>query len=154
MQGHCLCGAVTVTAPDHTSLDACHCSMCRRWGGGPALMIACGSELTIEGKESLTTYRSSAWAERGFCSTCGSHIVYRLIPSGEHFVPAGLFQPDIGFQFKAQVFIDRKPSYYSFADSTHDLTEAEVFAQFGSLIEATSQGSPERDNGNGESNGS
>lgn len=35
MKGHCLCKAVTVTAPDKADMSACHCSTCRRWGGGP-----------------------------------------------------------------------------------------------------------------------
>tara|TARA_R110002033_G_scaffold145020_1_gene182861 strand:+ start:2845 stop:3033 length:189 start_codon:yes stop_codon:yes gene_type:complete len=35
-QGHCLCGAITITATQAVShVDACHCRMCRRWGGGP-----------------------------------------------------------------------------------------------------------------------
>lgn len=154
MQGHCLCGAVTVTAPDHTHLDACHCGMCRRWGGGPALMIACGKDVTIEGEESLSLYRSSDWAERGFCSICGSHLFYRLIANGDHFVPAGLFQPDIGLQLEGQIFIDKKPPYYSFANSTNDLTEAEVFAQYASLIEAASTPSTDPANTKCDSNGS
>jgi hypothetical protein len=33
-------------------------------------------------------------------------------------------------EFKEQIFIDRKPSYYEFANRTLNLTEAEVFAKF------------------------
>lgn len=143
MQGRCLCGAIEVIAPNRTSLDACHCGMCRRWGGGPALMIACGQDLTLKGNESLTVHHSSEWAERGFCSICGSHIFYRLIANGDHFVPAGLFQPDIGFQLNRQIFIDRKPPYYSFSEATQNLTEIEVIAQYESLIDGSSSGSVE-----------
>ena len=39
-----------------------------------------------------------------------------------------------GFEFKEQIFIDRKPSYYEFANQTENLTEAEVFAKFATLV--------------------
>jgi len=33
--GSCLCGAVSVTANNaSTKVGACHCGMCRKWGGG------------------------------------------------------------------------------------------------------------------------
>jgi len=65
-----------------------------------------------------------------FCGECGTHIFYRLLPTNEYFVPAGLFQNGIEFEFKEQIFIDMKPSYYEFANHTLNMTEAEVFAKF------------------------
>jgi hypothetical protein len=130
MEGSCLCGAITVRIPDSTAVDACHCGMCRRWGGGPALGVSGGTDVRIDGVEALRVYRSSEWAERAFCGTCGTHLYYRLLPSGEYFVPVGLFQDGQPFEFKEQIFIDRKPDFYAFANATHDLTEAEVFARY------------------------
>jgi hypothetical protein len=130
MQGTCLCGAITLKTPDKTSVDACHCGMCRRWGGGPALGISCGSAVQIEGLDSLKMYASSDWAERAFCQECGTHIFYKLVSTGEYFVPAGLFQDDTAFNFTEQIFIDRKPHYYDFANPTVNLTEAEILAKF------------------------
>jgi hypothetical protein len=116
--------------PDTTAVDACHCGMCRRWGGGPALGVNGGTEVRIDGAESVRVYRSSEWAERAFCGNCGTHLYYRLLPTGEYFVPVGLFQSGEPFAFKEQIFIDRKPDFYAFANRTHDLTEAEVFARY------------------------
>ena len=131
MKGKCLCGAITVRTPAKNTVDACHCGMCRRWGGGPALGISCGSDVQIDGEDKLKVYRSSEWAERVFCSECGTHIFYKLLPTQEYFVPVGLFQDEeVEFDFKEQIFIDRKPSYYEFANQTLNLTEAEVFAKF------------------------
>jgi hypothetical protein len=130
MKGHCLCHAITVSTADKTTLDACHCGMCRRWGGGPAIGISCGSDVTIDGADKLKVYPSSEWAERAFCKECGTHIFYRLLHSNEYFLPAGLFQEGVEFEFKEQIFIDRKPSYYEFANQTENMTEAEVFAKF------------------------
>ncbi len=134
MEGHCLCGAITVQAPDQKHLDACHCGMCRRWGGGPALGISCGTDVKLEGIEKLKVYQSSDWAERAFCGECGSHIYYKLLPTQEYFVPVGLFPDDIEFEFTEQIFIDKKPSYYDFANQTVNLTEAEIFAKFSNLL--------------------
>jgi len=132
MDGKCLCGAITVRTPDKKSLDACHCSMCRRWGGGPALGVACGSDVQVDGVDNLKVYKSSEWAERAFCGECGTHMFYKLLATNEYFVSAGLFQNQVEFEFKEQIFIDMKPSYYEFANPTLNMTEAEVFAKFAS----------------------
>jgi hypothetical protein len=130
MEGKCLCGAITVTTPDKQHMDACHCGMCRRWGGGPALMVVCGSHVQIDSADNVKAYRSSEWAERAFCHECGTHLYYKFLPTGDYFVPAGLFQDGVEFEFTEQIFIDRKPAYYDFANQTVNLTEAEVFAKF------------------------
>ena len=132
MEGKCLCSAITIRTLDKKSIDACHCGMCRRWGGGPALVVSCGSEVQIEGIDKLKVYKSSEWAQRAFCSECGTHIFYSLLSTNEYFVPVGLFQDDLEFEFKEQIFIDRKPSYYEFANQTLNMTEAEIFTKFAS----------------------
>lgn len=90
--GHCLCGLVTFKAPRaNHSVNACHCDMCRRWGGGVFMARGCDREVEFSGVEHIEVFDSSAWAERGFCKRCGSHLFYRLKDSGEYEVPAGLF---------------------------------------------------------------
>ena len=135
MEGKCLCGAITVKAPDHRNVDACHCGMCRRWGGSPALGVLCGPEVQFDGAEHIKVYKSSDWAERAFCHECGTHIFYKLVATGDYFLPAGLFQDGVEFEFTEQIFIDRKPSYYEFANQTANMTEAEVFAKFASDVD-------------------
>lgn len=128
----CLCKAIRITAEKPgDSVGACHCSMCRTWGGGPLLAIDCGTEVSIDGAEHMTVYDSSAWADRGFCSRCGSHLFYRLKGNQQYVIPAGLFDEDLPVTFDHQVFIDEKPTYYSFAEKTSDMTGAEVFAKYG-----------------------
>ena len=132
MTGHCLCGRTRFTANRvDPHVGACHCGMCRRWGGGPLLAVDCGEAVRFEGEENIAVYDSSDWAERGFCRHCGSHLFYRLKHNRQHIVPVGLFDDQAPFVFDHQVFIDRKPSYYRFANHTTDLTEAEVFARYG-----------------------
>jgi hypothetical protein len=129
MKGQCVCGAVTITAPDCNTMDACHCGTCRNWGGGPFMTVHPGPGVQIGGKDKVKAYRSSDWAERGFCAECGTHLYYHLLPRDEYFLAAGLFAESAGFKFKRQIFVDKKPAAYSFANDTEQLTAAQVFAQ-------------------------
>lgn len=130
-KGHCLCGAVKFNVKNmKNSVEACHCGMCRRWGGGPLMCVECGIDVAFEGIENITVYNSSDWAERGFCKKCGSHLFYRLKDSNEHQLPVGLFDNQKNFHFGLQVFTDRKPAFYSFANETREMTEAEVIEKF------------------------
>lgn len=130
MQGSCLCGAIEVSSADQNQVEVCHCRMCRKWGGGPLLAVHCGADVTFSGKQKPTTYPSSEWAERGFCSTCGTHLFYHLLPADEYILPVGLFDEDSGFTISGQIFIDHKPPYYEFANETPTMTGEQVFAQF------------------------
>ena len=129
--GSCLCGAVRITANQaQDRVGACHCSMCRTWGGGPLMAVDCGTDVEVDGKEHVAVFNSSEWAERGFCSKCGTHLFYRLKKSRQFFMAAGFFTDQSGLVFDHQVFIDEKPDYYEFANETKDMTGAEVFAEF------------------------
>lgn len=130
-RGQCLCGQVTIHAATMaTEIGSCHCAMCRKWVGGPLLTVECGSEVSFEGEDNISIFDSSDWGERGFCSQCGSHLFYRLKPTGQYHMPTGLFGDDVPRRFTHQIFIDSKPDYYEFANRTHNLTGEEVFSQF------------------------
>jgi hypothetical protein len=131
MSGGCLCGVVRFTAaPQSRDIGACHCSMCRKWSAGPFLVLDCGTTLKVEDAKNLGVYRSSEWAERCFCKTCGTPLFYRLVAQNMYFVSAESFDDRAGYAFKSQIFIDEKPTYYDFANKTHNMTGAEVFAAF------------------------
>ena len=128
--GKCLCGAVTVRATPEPHVSACHCTMCRRWGGSAYMVVDCGTEVAFEGGP-ITRFRSSDWAERGFCATCGTHLFYYLVPRGSYFMPAGLFDEQAGLSFVSEIYIDRKPDWYAFAGERTRQTEAEFLASIG-----------------------
>ena len=129
--GGCLCGSVRFQVERVSKkVGACHCNMCRKWGGGPLIATNCGSEVLFEGEEYISVFDSSEWAERGFCSQCGSHLFYRMKQDGRHVIPVGLLDTDQDLVFTHQVFIDEKPSFYHFSNETSDLTGAEIFAKF------------------------
>jgi hypothetical protein len=130
MPGGCLCGAVRFTAaPVAHDVGACHCGMCRKWTAGPFLALECGGTVQVDDPSSLSFYRSSEWAERGFCAKCGTSLFYRMVGKDFYAVSAEAFDDTSGFGFTSQIFIDEKPSYYTFANATKDMTGAEVFAE-------------------------
>lgn len=129
--GKCLCGSVVVEVElPVTEVAACHCSMCRNWSGAPMLAVDCGDSLVIADDTHVTRYQSSEWAERGFCSQCGTHLFYYLKPANQYHLPAGLLGIEDQYNFTHQIFIDEKPHYYNFSNDTQNMTGAEVFAYF------------------------
>ena len=128
--GTCLCGKVKVTAARASNqVGICHCGMCRKRSGGPLFAIDCGSDVSFEGQNYITKFNSSAWADRGFCNQCGANLFYHLKPKNQYIMPAGLFDDDKDFELHHEIFIDNKPSYYDFKNSTIKITGAEVFAK-------------------------
>jgi hypothetical protein len=57
-----------------------------------------------------------------------------------HFVSAEAFDDRTGFKFTSQIFIDDKPAYYDFANKTHNMTGAEVFAAFAPTADDQAKG--------------
>ena len=131
MTGSCLCKAVTLQANTGTkAVGACHCSSCRNWAGGPLLAVDCGTEVSFNDDAPISVFNSSEWAERGFCSKCGTHLFYRMKQSQQYIVPVGVFVESNGFEFDHQIFVDEKPDFYDFSNNTKNMTGAEVFAQY------------------------
>ncbi len=127
--GSCLCGAVQLEAElTGPSVGACHCDICRHWGGGPLFALDGGDNVRFDSEDAIGVYDSTAWAERGFCSRCGTHLFIRVKQTGRYILPAGLFELDEDLEFDHQIFIDKKPTYYCFANETREMTGAEVFA--------------------------
>lgn len=135
-QGGCLCGKVrfevTVNDPHYA---VCHCSICRKWSGGPLMCVhAPGDDVSWIEKSGLKWYRSSDWAERGFCSDCGSSLFYRLAQQPEAMLIVSIDSLDDadGISIGQHIFIDAKPDRYDFADNAPRLTEAEFMAAMSS----------------------
>jgi len=135
--GSCMCGAVSftiATPPTHANL--CHCSMCRNWSGGVFMgVIVPQDALQLKGEKHLTVYTSSPWAERAFCSTCGSSVFYRVTAEGpmhgQYHIAMGSLDDPKGIEIKAEYFIDLKPAAYSFVQSDRQqYTEAQVIKMF------------------------
>ena len=97
-EGGCLCGAIRyrASAPPVRGV-MCHCSMCRRHSGAPALAfvhfaVAAFAWRSVEPR----WYRSSPFAERGFCPDCGSTLAMReeVLADRVQICVGSLDQPD------------------------------------------------------------
>ncbi len=125
LTGGCLCGAVTYTADGvEPKVHACHCSICRRWTGGPALAVGVGT-VQFSGEEHISRYDSSEWAERGFCNRCGTNLFYHLKEPGRYILWMGTFDDPAPFRLNGEIFIDEKPAAYDLAGDHRRLTGAE-----------------------------
>jgi hypothetical protein len=128
MTGRCLCGAVTFEADDvDTAVHACHCTMCRRWSGGPGLAAGVG-RVRFGGTEHIGRFDSSAWAERGFCTRCGTSLFYHLKARDQYILWLGTFDDLSPFRLTGEIYVDEKPDCYALAGSHPRLTGAEFLA--------------------------
>ncbi len=50
------------------------------------------------------------------------------MPTDEHFVALGAFDDQDGWVMAKQIFADRRPAHYAFANRTEEMTGAEVIA--------------------------
>jgi hypothetical protein len=114
VKGHCLCGKIEVCIKEYGDfIYVCHCSRCRRQGGGPAHSCDPGTSKKFEitkGQEFLSLYRSSENVERGFCKNCGTRLFWHGLSEDHYCV-------------NVELFYDDKPAYYDFTQETKKLDE-------------------------------
>lgn len=129
IEGHCLCGAVAITvAQPKQSVEVCQCDMCRRWGGAFYAALT-GESFEIAGQASISVYKSSDWAERAFCGTCGSNLWYRFLPTGNRSFLAGLFAEAAKLPVEKEIFSDEAASWCQLAGDHKRQTGKEVIAE-------------------------
>lgn len=91
-------------------------------------------DVKIDGEDAMRRFASSPWAERAFCGICGSNLFYRVTAEGpmqgEIHMALGVLDDPSGVRLSTELFIDKKPDGYGFAQETHQMTEAEVMAMF------------------------
>jgi hypothetical protein len=134
LTGHCLCGAVkiTVAGKHDPRVGACHCRMCQRWSGGLFLCFeADAAAVTVTGE--VTRYRSSAFAERAFCPSCGSHLWFNDVqeggnPSSYELMP-GLFDAARSWPLRSEIYVDRAMASVHLAGDHRRRSRAEYEAE-------------------------
>tara|TARA_R110000868_G_scaffold411515_1_gene704943 strand:+ start:10208 stop:10666 length:459 start_codon:yes stop_codon:yes gene_type:complete len=130
IDGQCLCGSVHVHLTDHRpEIGLCHCTMCRRWSGGIyAMFTAPATAVKITGE--VKVYRSSAFAQRAFCPTCGSGIWLRDDGSEEYEFCAGLFEAARDFAAISENYIDQRLTALTIQGDHKRVTAAEYEEKF------------------------
>jgi hypothetical protein len=74
--GACLCQAIEWRADGAPlSVHHCHCSMCRRWTGGPFATLAWFAQASVRWTgDEPAVFRSSPIALRSHCGRCGTPL--------------------------------------------------------------------------------
>ncbi|MDW4498185.1 GFA family protein [Sulfitobacter sp. D35] len=107
MKGACLCGAVRVEVTEREDwVSACHCDLCRIWSGSAFWGFAApDAAVTVTGTPAR--YRSSSFAERAFCGTCGTHLWLRDDDADHYEFCPGLFEDLRDAPLTREVYADR-----------------------------------------------
>lgn len=133
MKGQCVCGETTfeVELKNH-NVHACHCSICRRQTSGVIMTIDVEhGTLNFIKQNRLAIYESSEWGERGFCNACGTNLFWRTKDQSYCNVNAfALNEMPEDLNLDMEIYIDSKPDFYAFENSTKKLTESDVVALF------------------------
>ncbi len=129
IEGHCLCGAVSITLDSPAQhVEICQCDMCRRWGSA-FYCAQSGDNPQVSGESSITEYRSSDWAERAFCSKCGSNLWFRFLPTGNRSFSAGLFDAAARHTIEKEIFVDERADWCRIHGDHPRQTGEEVIAE-------------------------
>ena len=75
--------------------------------------------------DSLITYKSSVFAERGFCARCGTHIFHRPQDGPELAISAGLFS-FADMYIAREICFDDKAVFYDFVANSERRTSASM----------------------------
>jgi hypothetical protein len=104
--GGCLCGSVRfVVRGSRGGVVGCHCSQCRRQTGLSYAAIECAvRDMSIEDGGTLSWYRASDSAARGFCGRCGSALFWQADGLDRVSVMAGAFDDPTGLSMIYHIY--------------------------------------------------
>ncbi|WP_170416358.1 GFA family protein [Ruegeria atlantica] len=116
--GSCLCGAVAFTIDgDLSPPSACHCGQCRKQSGHYwSSTVTHQDNLSFTASDTLTWFRASGTARRGFCSVCGSFLFWQHNEEDTISISMGAFDTPTGLHLARHIFVADKGDYYDITD--------------------------------------
>ena len=82
MEGGCACGAVRYRLKsDPFDAGWCHCTLCRRVSGAPAMVFATvpvADLVFVRGGDVVGIFRSSSFGQRQYCTACGTPLTMQV----------------------------------------------------------------------------
>lgn len=115
LTGGCVCGAVRFKVNGLVRpVIACHCETCRRTSGHywAATETYCDDLHLIE-ERGLKWFRSSSFAQRGFCAECGSSLFYRRDGVERISISAGAIDAPTGLALTEHICMNEASDYYT-----------------------------------------
>lgn len=146
--GGCQCGAVRyhfTTRP--TGAHICHCRMCQKAYGAFYAPLVGGPRQSFEvTRGSISTFRSSDTAERGFCRRCGTPLTFAYVEGDHISVSIGsLDRPDL-FPPLDQHGVESRYAYVKALGALPDRPATEAENPVGAAaIAATNRQHPDHD---------
>lgn len=117
-EGGCACGQVRYQIEDQpNNTTNCYCTQCRAAVGAPLVTWSefPRSAVTFTSGEPKW-FKSSDWAERGFCETCGTALTFRYIEGDAlDIATATLDEPDT-FPSEDHLWVSSKPDWLVIGD--------------------------------------
>lgn len=114
LTGGCYCGGVRYRLePPLRDVIGCHCSQCRKTSGHFVAMTSVPeSQFTLVADETLTWFRSSETARRGFCNRCGGNLFFKPESEARISVAAGTIDGKTGVKMTQHIHLDGQGDYY------------------------------------------
>ena len=125
VKGSCECqGVVFELIGELRDVVFCHCSQCRKTSGHywAATQVSKGN-LNLIKATSLSWYKSSDKARRGFCSVCGSSIFYERKGIDKISVSAGSLEIPTSLDRMRHIYVASKGDYYDISDELPQFEE-------------------------------
>ncbi|MCF6234081.1 MAG: GFA family protein [Rhodobacteraceae bacterium] len=122
-KGSCLCGSVTFRVTGNlTPPSACHCGQCRKQSGHFwSATNANDADFELITSDSLRWFSASDIAKRGFCSDCGSFLLWKRTGSERISISMGSFDDPTRQTLARHIFVADKGDYYQITDSIAQL---------------------------------
>ncbi|WP_109310684.1 GFA family protein [Ruegeria sp. AU67] len=116
--GSCLCGAVAFTiAGELSQPSACHCGQCRKQSGHVwSSTWTHQDNLSFTASDTLTWFRASDTARRGFCRSCGSFLFWQHNDEDTISISMGALSEPTGLTLSKHIFVADKGDYYDITD--------------------------------------
>lgn len=118
LSGGCLCGAVRYGLAERPmGVVNCHCGQCCRFHGHTGAYVTVPHDTVFfDADSTLVWYRSSAEAQRGFCSRCGSSLFWKGDGNPLVDIAAGGLDQPTGLKTLRHTYVASKPDYYEITD--------------------------------------
>ncbi len=116
--GGCECRAVRYEVNGRLrQVVNCHCGQCRRTHGHFAPYTnASVASFTLAEQRGLRWYRSSGFAQRGFCGECGASLFWKHDREDRIGIAAGTLDGPTGLTTVANIYVSDAGDYYTLDD--------------------------------------
>ena len=112
--GGCVCGGVRYEVRGKLrDVITCHCVQCRRTSGHFVAATACRrAAFKLVKEQTLKWYVAVPGFRRGFCSECGSSLLFEQDGAERVSIAAGSLDEPQGLKIAAQIFGSEAGDYY------------------------------------------